>query len=148
MPEKFVNPANTTHRPEGTYSDVINKIQEELVCPFCPDHLATYHEKPILENRDYWLATENMYPYKGAQQHLLFIHKEHIEDVQELTPDAWTELHALVVSICKARAIKGGTLMMRFGDTSRTGATVSHLHAQLVSGPGDTDADPILTRVG
>lgn len=148
MSDKYVNPANTSHRPDGVYSEVIDKIQQESVCPFCPDHLARYHEKPILEDRDYWLATENMYPYKGAENHLLFIHKDHIEDIAELDPEAWTELRALVMSICKARSIPGGTFMMRFGDTSRTGATVSHLHAQLISGSGEASADPIITRVG
>jgi len=45
--------------------------------------------------------------------------------------------------------IPGGTFIMRFGDTRYTGASVSHLHANLISPDGeDKDRKPIIARVG
>ena len=43
----------------------------------------------------------------------------------------------------------GGTIVMRWGDTERTGATVTHLHAQLVVGASrEEGGKPILTALG
>lgn len=148
-PGNFVDKLNS-HRPQAdsTYSNVINEIAEHGVCPFCPDMLLNYHKKPILINGDHWLATENMYPYKNAREHLLIIHKKHIEDFEQMTSPAWTELKSISNRMVEDRKILGATLIMRFGHTAFNGATVNHLHAQIVSGSGQDSGNPILTRVG
>ena len=97
----------------------------------------------------FWTLTDNMYPYKGAKHHLLFIHKKHITRIDEIGKDAWLEFHSLLAYIVKERSIPGGTFFMRFGDTRYTGASVAHLHAQLVSSNPDDEAyGPLLARVG
>jgi len=144
-----VNLGNTSHRPDGKYKGVISRIQEDGVCPFCPEHLSAYHKNPILKEGEFWLLTENMYPYEGAKYHILLIHKEHVETLEEVSEAAWMELKNLMDAFAKENDIPGGTLVMRFGDTACTGASVSHLHANLVSADGeDPDRDPILARVG
>ena len=144
----FVNLSNTSGRPDGQYNEVINSIKNDGVCPFCPDYLEKYHKNPILTSTENWLATRNMYPYKNTSQHLLFIHKKHIEDISEVEQKAWSELHEITEAVRKQLNIVGGTLLMRFGDTTRTGASVSHLHAQLISGLATDGIDPVLARVG
>jgi ATP adenylyltransferase len=93
-----------------------------------------------------------MYPYEPKKHHLLFIHKTHIESLGELTDEARRELDQIVEKVLKEKGITGGTLMIRFGETKYTGASVTHLHAHLFqSDPDHEDYDPkkgVLTRVG
>lgn len=144
----FVNRDNAGRPGDETYTSIIDDIKEQGVCPFCPDHLHEFHKKPILEETEHWVATENMYPYEGAREHLLVIHKNHIETLGEMSVNAWQELQMVITGITRAREIDGATMVFRFGDTRFTGASVSHLHAQLVSGSGEPGAPPTLARVG
>ncbi len=144
----FVNPNNAARVGGQIYADVIKDIAERGECPFCPENLASNHKNPILHETDNWLLTDNMYPYEGAAEHLLIIHRDHIETIDEIIPEAWSELQLIVGYAKKLRDIKGGALLMRFGETAYTGASVAHLHAQLVAGSGDPGAAPVLTRVG
>jgi ATP adenylyltransferase len=148
MSSKFVNHANTAHRPDGTYGNVINQIQKDGVCPFCPEQLLKYHKNPILKENEAWLVTENMYPYKGAKHHFLFIHKAHVSHMKELSPEALVELHELTNWIFNEYDVKGGTFMMRFGDSAYTGATVTHLHAHIIIADPIPGREPVLARVG
>ncbi len=144
----FVNKQNA--RP-GVYEDAINRIAKENVCPFCPEHLAEFHKRPM-EHRKYWIATENMYPYTPSKEHLMFIHIEHIRHIGEISPEAWSELGELVREQTAKRNMTGGTLYLRFGDPQFTGSSVTHLHANIVqSDPDDATYDPkkgLWTRIG
>lgn len=145
----FVNHENTKHRPDSAYGEVIDAIKKDGVCPFCPEHLATYHKNQIIAEGAYWLLTNNMYPYQGTKYHVLILHKKHIESFSELTPAAWAELHRMVADHLAKNKIPGGTFVLRFGDTDYTGASVKHLHANLVSPHGeDKDREPIVVRIG
>jgi ATP adenylyltransferase len=147
--DTFVNSDNTAYRPDSTYRGVIDQIKKDGVCPFCPDYFSKYHKNPILKQGIHWLLTNNMYPYEGTKQHVLILHKAHIETLNEISPEAWTELKTLVDAFIKDVGLPGGTLLMRFGDTRYTGASVRHLHANLVSPDGENpDRKPIITRVG
>lgn len=146
--KKHVRVESADYRPDGTYKSVLQNIESDGVCPFCAEQLATYHKKPILHEGKSWLLTENMYPYENSSVHLLVIHKSHIEHMSELTAESWSELRDITVTELRRRGILGATFMMRFGDTRFNGASVNHLHAQVIAGSGDKDAKPILTRVG
>lgn len=136
MKKKHV--AVTNARPGTGYLEVLKKIENHGVCPFCSEHLATYHPNPILEERKHWKITNSAFPYKPARVHLLLIHKEHIEHIDELSEEAWNELHVIIVEQTKRLGIAGGTFLLRFGDTTFTGGSVTHLHAHLVqSDPSD-----------
>lgn len=146
---QFVNPNNTQQRPDGKYGSVIANIQKDGVCPFCPDQLKKYHKNPIIEETKYWLVTNNMYPYKNVKHHILLIHKEHIATMQEMSNEAWAELHEIFLRAIERSKIPGGTMFIRFGDTRFTGASVTHLHAHLVSSdPDSPEYVPLLTRIG
>lgn len=144
----FVNQQNA--RPGG-YDKVIADIAAQNVCPFCPEHLAEFHKKPM-EHRKFWIVTDNQYPYQPSKHHKLIIHAEHIDHVSKIIPEAWTELYEIVQELVDANSIGGGTFLMRFGETRFTGASVTHLHANLVqSNPDDPAYDPAIgvrTRVG
>lgn len=151
MDKPFVNISNTYRADQSgvVYGKVISQIQKDGVCPFCPEQFARYHKNPILRDGAHWLATDNMYPYEGAKHHVLFIHKKHIEHVEDVGVEAWAELHEFVKWLTAERGIRGGTFFMRFGDTNYTGASVSHLHANLVSPDVDKpDRKPVIARIG
>lgn len=132
----FVNTRNAeTGEARRKYEQVIKGIAGDGVCPFCSDNLTKYHKKPLIE-RTCWRVTENMYPYHPVQRHFLFIHKTHIEHIDELSDEAWRELHAFI----KEKKMAGGSFVLRFGDTHFTGASVAHLHAHLIqSDPEHSD---------
>lgn len=149
MKKPFVNLKNAGARPGRVYKNVIEKIKKDDMCPFCPANLARYHKKPITKTGRYWILTDNMYPYKGARHHLLLIHKKHVETMTDIPPEAWHELLRFTQTETKKRRIDGGTFYLRFGDTAYTGASVTHLHANIISPDiRKKNRKPIFTRVG
>jgi diadenosine tetraphosphate (Ap4A) HIT family hydrolase len=145
----YVNPENTQIRTDDRYGKVLDTIKQDGVCPFCPEHLKQYHTNPILKETDDWYLTTNLYPYKGARVHMLIISKSHRTHVSQLSSAAWNQLYELISYANEQYHIKGGTFIMRYGETRYTGASVAHLHAQLVaSDPEASDYAPIMTRVG
>lgn len=127
----------------------LEKIAKGKFCPFCdPNYIKKEHKKPILAQNKNWLATENRWPYDGASVHLVFIHKTHIEHVSEVSKEGWEDLKKIVSMMCGKLKVKGATLVMRFGEGRFTGATVTHLHAQLISGKGKKEGKPVVARVG
>ncbi len=146
MPNEHVNLA---HAREIHQKQTMERIVRDGVCPFCREHLETYHTKPILAEDEHWVLTENFAPYKGARHHFLLVAKHHCIGFWELTNEAKL---AFFLMLDKAREIAqatGGALIMRWGDTDYTGASVSHLHAQLVIGVSRNEGNvPILTSLG
>lgn len=149
-PQRIVNVESALSRPgdSGEYAEHLKKIQADGRCPFCPERLHEEHKNPIIDENDNWVLTNNMYPAKGSEHHLLAIHKGHIEQMGLLTDKAWVNLRAIMLGEVAARRLVGGTFLMRFGDTAVNGGSVAHLHAQLISGPRTEGSKPVLTRVG
>jgi len=146
----FVNRSHA-ERPAAenqVYQKVIDAISEDGVCPFCPENLLTYHECPIDQESKYWVVTNNMYPYKGTREHALVIHKAHIETVEEISPEGWVDFLDVIKGATKRLRLEGASLLMRYGSTDYTGASVAHLHAQIVSGSGNPKDEPLLARLG
>lgn len=125
----------------------MEKIQAEGFCPFCPEHMQKYHTPPILKTGAHWYVTPNMYPYDNTKHHFLFVTNEHLTNTSELAPEAWAEIQEHIAWLYKEYNIDGGTFLMRSGDMEKNGATVLHLHAQLIVGSGDKER-PVLARVG
>jgi len=147
----YVDPKNSQHRSTGDYTEVLHKIIDDGVCPFCPSHLTKYHKRPLVEKK-FWWVTDNMYPYSPVKHHRLLIHKEHISHASELGTEAWMEAQQILNEETGSLNIKGGTLIMRFGETRFTGGSVSHLHAHITqSDPDHESYDPkkgLTMRIG
>jgi diadenosine tetraphosphate (Ap4A) HIT family hydrolase len=127
----------------------MERIVQDGVCPFCREHLETYHTKPIIAEDEHWVLTTNFAPYEGARHHFLLIAKQHCVGFWELSPPAVLSFFAMLNQARVAAAAPGGALIMRWGDTEYTGASVAHLHAQLVIGaPREEGGEPILTSLG
>lgn len=129
--KKLVNRRSALGR--GNYAQVIDRILEDKVCPFCEKHFLKYHTRPILRRSAHWIVTENFNPYPGTKQHLLLVHRGHIESPKKLSAKAWKELLVHLNWLQKKLNLPGGALFMRFGDLGYTGASVAHLHANIIS---------------
>jgi ATP adenylyltransferase len=142
---------NINNARPGIYTDVINKIEQDKICPFCPEHLNSVHPNSV-EEKEFWTITDNAYAYRPNKHHVLLIHKAHISNVSELSSEAWSELREIINDEQKKRNITGGTIVMRFGETKYTGASVTHLHAHIFqSDPDNEEYDKtkgVLTRIG
>lgn len=130
--------------------ELMEKIQKDGVCPFCKEHFTAYHPKPIIKETEYWFLTENMSPYAGTKFHFIFVYKpSHIENPSLLSPEASSDLFALLSWAAKHFSIPGGAFFMRFGESKYTGGSVAHLHAHLLMGDVDApDHEAVRVKLG
>lgn len=146
--KKHIDVKNSVGRAD--YKKVLKKIKKDKVCPFCLENFLTYHTEPILRQSRHWLITKNFKPYTGSTTHLLFVYTTHIEHISKLTKEGWDDLLRQTRWVSKKFNLKGETFFMRYGDTRYTGASVNHLHAQLISGGTHSTKGnaPIKTVIG
>lgn len=120
--------------------DLMARIEQDGVCPFCAEHFRTYHPKPILKETNYWFVTTNMSPYEGTTHHFLFVYKPgHITRAGDLAPEAASELFNLTQALTDEHHIPGAALFTRFGAGGYNGSSVEHLHAHLIVGVEKSD---------
>ena len=145
----LVDPANAGN---AGYGNVINTILAKGVCPFCPENFH-WHENPIIKQvpagDNYWFITKNSWPYENSRHHFIIIGSAHITEMFELTSNDFSCVQILVKHVMEKYGISGGALMLRFGETLYTGATVVHLHFHfIVPKVEDGKALPVWFPVG
>lgn len=130
--------------------NLMDRIEQDGVCPFCKEHFTKYHPKPIIKETDNWFVTTNMSPYEGTTQHFLFVYKPgHILSPGDMRENAAAELMMLVSEQVKANNMKGGAFFMRFGEGGYSGSSVEHLHAQLIVGvQRSEDTESLKVKLG
>ncbi|MDP1883993.1 MAG: hypothetical protein Q8L10_01365 [Candidatus Moranbacteria bacterium] len=128
---------------------VMKKIISDGVCPFCHDFVdkekPAYHPNPTLVETGFWIATRNAWPYDHTKEHLILVIKRHILLPEEMTEEEILDLWNIIKKTKQKLKITHSTFLMRSDSTGMTGATVNHLHAQLVVSAGE---EPVITRVG
>jgi diadenosine tetraphosphate (Ap4A) HIT family hydrolase len=122
---------------------VMEQIVEAKHCPFCPEHLRKYHREPIIKHGIGWTLTHSQWPYPRTQKHLLLIANRHIERFEELTLGEKVEYWNMLDFAVREFDIEGGLQGMRFGDPAFSGATVRHLHGQLIIPATDEHGVPL-----
>lgn len=144
-----VDVQNARTRAVGDYAAALSEIERDGVCPFCEEHLAAYHKNPILFANAHWLVTTNAWPYDGARHQFLVIARRHVEGAEELPSGAWDALGEAYRRLVADYRLAGATLFIRSGRSEFTGASVAHLHAQIISGgPRQAQPDVIRALVG
>lgn len=113
------------------YRKVIEQIQKDKKCPFCPRNFR-YHNRKILKKIGKWIITRNFNPYPGTRHHFILIGDKHKTKAGHLTAKDFAEIGYLVQWTEREFKIQGGALAMRFGNSRYTGATVTHLHCHLI----------------
>jgi ATP adenylyltransferase len=139
---------NIFHARNDKQKRVMERIIKDRICPFCEKHLDHYHTPPIIKKTKYWILTKNMFPYEGAELHLLFINRAHLTSIAKLSASSRSDLLALCQWALKKYRRKAGSFLMRFGESQYTGASVEHLHAHLVfSNPRSKKYKPIKIKI-
>jgi diadenosine tetraphosphate (Ap4A) HIT family hydrolase len=64
----------------------------------------------------------------------LVINKKHQEDILKIITQESQDLFKLLQWVTKKYQLPGGGIFMRFGQTNYSGASVTHLHAHLITG--------------
>lgn len=147
--KKTVDAKNASISKRSNYSDVIASIVKAGHCPFCQEHFLKYHTKPILKTGTYWIVTKNAWPYDGTTHHFLLVSVPHIESILDASADSWQELHSHITYLQKKFKLRGKSLLLRSGEPNMTGASVRHLHAQLIIGTKrNAKTSPITALVG
>jgi diadenosine tetraphosphate (Ap4A) HIT family hydrolase len=113
---------------------VMEEIEKNNHCPFCLENLPKYHKNPIIKEGEFWLLTENQWPYAKTKHQLLAIYKTHIEHIAEMDPRSAAELFEMFKEEAVKRKIHGGGVAMRFGQSEdgNYGSSVLHIHAHLI----------------
>lgn len=127
--KSFVNLDNARLSEQRQVMEDIDRNRE---CPFCPEYLDKYHKQEILKKGAHWILTRNQWPYKNTDVHLLAIAAYHAEKLSDLHEGSFNELQDYMIWAEKEFQVNAGGLAMRFGDTSCSGATVKHLHAHFI----------------
>ena len=144
-----VDVRNAGTRAAGAYAERLAEIAAMGVCPFCPDQLDKHHSNPILFTNQHWLVTENAWPYEGARHQFVLISRSHIEAAEGLPSAAWETLGAAYRKLVQDYRLVGATLLLRSGKTEFSGASVAHLHAQVISGGRrEPDSEVLRALVG
>jgi dihydrofolate reductase len=125
----------------------MEKILEAGHCPFCPENLHLWHKPRILREGEHWLVTYNQWPYPNSEVHLLILLKTHAVDLSELPQGAGEEYFELIKWVEQEFGIAGGATWMRFGEPIITGASVRHLHAQIMA-PHPKATEPTKIYIG
>lgn len=132
------------------------RIQGAKVCSFCEDFCRgkapTFHPKPIIRDLKYWVLTECFPKLEGVKEHFLivskFLDKEGRHPLfPSLPPGAWEEFGELLTWTVNRYELPGGAFFFRFGDTDYTGASISHLHGQIVFG-GAKEGERLRVKLG
>ncbi len=122
----------------------MEEILNDGVCPFCPEWLDWYHDNPIVLETDHWVITKNDNPYTGTVHDILLIPIRHVEHFARLTLAEQQDFGNAVNAAIAKFGLEYGALGMRFGDMSRTGGSVAHLHAHIKVGDVDNpDHQPV-----
>jgi len=144
--KKYFNMANA-RVPEQLKQ--MEDLQKMKICPFCRKYFEKNHREPILREGKNWLVTKNDYPYEGSRVHMIINYKKHIDSVEKISPQSMIELFSHIRWIKKKFNIRGGAFLMRFGDIKYTGASITHLHAHLISGyKQKKDSESIKQKIG
>lgn len=107
-------------------------LETRGTCIFCEDHFKREHREPIEIETDHWIVTKNDYPYEHTELHLLYVPKQHVNTLSELSNAALQEIPELLVKIEKHYKLTSYAQFMRVGDFHYNGASVHHLHGHIV----------------
>ncbi len=125
----FVDP-NNARTPE--YKKKLEEIISKGVDPFSKEHLMNFDKKEILYETKHWFVFENQHPYPGTKRHFVIVCQKYKETLDEISIAEMSDLISVSAYICDIYKISGGGLIMRFGDTKKSGASVKRLHAQII----------------
>lgn len=122
---QYIYPPNARHQEQ---LDIMMNMENECKDPLDPNYI----NQEILFMTDYWYASPNRFPYEGVEQQFLIVARYPVYCVEDITFEMWNDLHQMWKRLMDEYHILGGGLCVRFGDPSRSGATLKRLHFHLI----------------
>lgn len=108
--------------------DIMVRMETEGKDSMAPENI----EQEILFQTDYWHVSRNRFPYEGAEQQFLIVAVPPVYDIEKMSPEMWADLQKIWYRLMQEYNMIGGAFCMRFGDPSRSGASLTRLHAHLI----------------
>lgn len=143
------NFVDVNHARYDDQKAVLEKINRDGLCPFCTENLFRYHHEEILKEGKFWILTYNQWPRENTKVHLLAIYKSHVEALSQMDPESGHELLEYLSWAEKKFNVLGGAFAIRFGETTYSGATVKHIHAQfMVPDKDKPNNEPVRFKIG
>ncbi len=107
------------------------QILEEGYDPFeTVERIKKLGNEVVYENKN-WIAFQNQH-YTDRKNHFVVIAKRFVTEPSELQIAEKFDLFEAYEDLTNMYDILGGMLVMRFGDTRLSGASVKHLHFHIV----------------
>ncbi len=152
MSEKLQDLSNTR---EVMQRQIMEELAQTGECFLCEDVIARISEKykgvataPFYHG-NHWFIKDNDFPYEGSKLHLLIVPKRHVSKLEDLSPAEFLELQQMIMWVNTTYDVPGAALFIRYGETSYTGATLSHMHFHVMHGVEKQDGtEAILVKLG
>ncbi len=143
---KFTNP-NASHNPK--LRSLLEGYQKNGICPFCPEHLLPDHTREILKTGHYWLITHNAWPLPHTKHHfLLILHKRHVDDIGDLTPEEWSELLDHYRYLKAKFQIQGCGFFIQSGDITKNKSSIAHTHVEIAESDNCDEHEEVHVTLG
>lgn len=122
---KYIYPPNARKQEQ---LDIMIANDNEDKDPLDPNIL----DNELLFDTNYWHVSKNRFPYEGALEQILISSYNPIYKVEDITKEMWIELKEIWVKLINEYNIEGGALCFRYGNPSKSGATLKRLHAHII----------------
>lgn len=113
------------------YRRELEEILTAKLCPFCSGGYTWQKDSPLHQSDD-WAVFTNAYPLEGTAYHFMILPKRHLTAVEQFEVGDWRQIHELFCWLINSYRLTGAAIYLRAGEPLVTGATVSHLHWQII----------------
>lgn len=123
---KYIYPPNVRHQEQ---LDIMMNLEGKGQDPLDVNII----EQEVLFATENWYVSCNRFPYEGAEHQFLIVANKPVLSVEQITSEMWSELQLIWSNLIETYNIPGGALCARFGDPSRSGASLKRFHIHLIS---------------
>ncbi len=123
---KFIYPPNARHQEQ---LNIMLDKESRGIDPLDPEYVG----QDILFRTQYWYVTENKFPYEGAEKQFLIVAVSPVYNFSDITDEMLNNLYTYIIPRLETEyGVSGGSLCVRFGDCSRSGASLKRIHFHLI----------------
>lgn len=122
---KYIYPPNARGQEQ---LDIMLRMEAEDKDPMAPEYI----EQDILFQTEFWHISKNRFPYEGAEQQFLIVAMQPVYRFEEMSAEMWADLRLVWKRLIGEYKLDGGALVFRFGDFSRSGASLTRVHCHVI----------------
>ena len=115
-------------------------LKEQGRCYLCQEGSKEENTLPRISwESEHFYLTPNDFPQAGSTAHTMIVPKKHRVHPTDLTAVERIAIFEICEMVMEKFEIPGFSVYVRMGDMSYTGATLDHLHFQLIAGVPRTE---------